>query len=115
MSSFSSKRPPKITIPRGKLHTHIALYSDLQQCNRRVARLTEQLMEKEAIYENDLNSIFARSWGAVSSDGTRSHGTRSHGTRSRGTRGGKKRKLRRFVRRSGRPKMKKMRRTRRKN
>lgn len=103
-------RPHSIIIPRDRLHAGIVLYSDLQKCNKRVAKLTEELMKKEAIYENDLNSSFAASWGVV-----KTPGTRSHGTRGRGTRRGKKRKLRRFVRRSRRPKKKKMRRTRRKN
>ncbi len=111
MSGFTPRtRPHSIIIPRDRLHAGIVLYSDLQKCNKRVAKLTEELMKKEAIEQELYNSPFAASWGVV-----RSPGTRSHGTRGRGTRRGKKRKLRRFVRRSRRPKKKKMRRTRRKN
>jgi len=111
MSGFTPRtRPHSIIIPRDRLHAGIVLYSDLQKCNKRVAKLTEELMKKEAIEQELYNSTFAASWAAV-----KPPGTISHGTRGRGTRRGKKRKLRRFVRRSRRPKKKKMRRTRRKN
>ena len=62
MSAFTPRtRPDRIIIPRDRLHAGIVLYSDLQKCNKRVAKLTEELMKKEAINENDLNSSLAPS------------------------------------------------------